>query len=98
MTRERTKELLPVLTAWSKGQDIQWTSVVNQGFGWRDLLGGANFADTLLSFRIKPKPREWWLASGMIQDDSCLNVYDNEDRANLHSPDGFPPIHVREVL
>lgn len=61
MTRERAKELLPVIQAFAEGRDIEecylceppkWIKSTNP-----------EFDNDNYKFRIKPEPRRFWLSS-----------------------------------
>ncbi len=94
MTRERTKELLPVLEAWARGEVVEWR---HTGFKeWRDSThdapkSGLNFDDPYLEWRVKPKAREWWV---------CENCHHMQSTARERCPICTRLIltHVREVL
>ena len=55
MTREDAKKLLPIIEAYANGETVQ----IRKGDYW-----GENeyytFAGSPNSYRIKPKPREFW--------------------------------------
>ena len=60
MTRERAKELLPVIQAFADGKTIQakWDDRKDT---WDDQIN-PDFADyPSLKYRVKPEPREWYL-------------------------------------
>jgi hypothetical protein len=57
MTREHAKELLPIITAFANGEDIQsqspdgdWSMADEPGFSWEPSR-----------YRIAPKPRKVWV-------------------------------------
>ncbi len=54
MTRERAKELLPIIQAYAEGKQVQ-TLIGNS---WDDISDPDFYAHT--KYRIKPEPREWW--------------------------------------
>ena len=64
MTRDRAKELLPVIQAYAEGKEIQYRK--DDSDSWRDVgvgkLGG--LMDINVEFecqwRVKPEPRVWW--------------------------------------
>ncbi len=59
MTREHAKELLPIITAFANGETIQFR-IDNT---WITQTADADFDFSLnpSDYRIKPKPREWFL-------------------------------------
>ena len=57
MTRERAKELLPIITEYADGKTVQWFW---NGLGWRD-ADGASFDGEGVKWRIKPEPLECWV-------------------------------------
>lgn len=60
MTRERCRELLPVMEAYARGEVVQLST--SNGKDWVDVTEGGEamfgYSDTL--YRIKPKPLEVW--------------------------------------
>lgn len=58
MTQEETKQLLPIMEAFAKGEKLQ----LKCGEQWKDLDNIA-FSHPASSYRIKPKPLERWLAT-----------------------------------
>ncbi len=95
MTRERAKQLLPVIQAWANGEEIQ----LEVGPGrWVDFSGSSPAFDYSgphepLAFRIKPKPREWWYRPG---DRSMHGT--KESALNNVEINGNQIIHLREVI
>ena len=68
MDRERAKELLPVITAFAEGKDIEWRgcpSLRGSDDEWATMPTNPLLITTFpaddYEYRIKPKPREWWL-------------------------------------
>jgi len=59
LNRERAKELLPIIEAFANGEDIQARrdAVSN----WLTMHTETAFPDDF-EYRIKPKPREFWIA------------------------------------
>ena len=55
MNRERAKELLPIIQAYANGETIQSKFADHD---WRTVDLALHMPD---EYRIKPKPREWWL-------------------------------------
>lgn len=96
MTRERAKELIPVITAFSNGQSLQWNLSNDLSSGWRDLDYNLNpdFDHSSRAWRIKPSPREWWICFGR-----CFDSYDvAAEYANSVSQRVSDIAHVREVI
>ena len=58
MTRERTRELLPVLKAFQDGRKIQVKLTSGE---WHDITVEEIDVDSRFDYRIKPTPREWWI-------------------------------------
>jgi hypothetical protein len=58
VTRERARELLPVIEAWARGEMIQ-SLAKYPGATWQDCNSGASFSDDY-EYRIKPRPLECW--------------------------------------
>ena len=87
MTRERAKELLPVIQAFIDGKTIQ---ARNQGGDWFD----CDYCGSV-EWRVKPEPREFWVIV-----DKAGPLY--TPYAVFTTPQQVNPmcesIHVREVL
>lgn len=89
MNRERARELLPVIKALANGEEIEFKHISISG-DWKNLstaLMVNEFPNNAYSYRIKPKPREW---------------YANPMYLHAHAPNGECEqtgcIKVREVL
>ena len=56
MTREKVKELLPVLEAYANGKTIQYC---NQDYHWEDVKPDEqlDFGGDVINYRIKPEPK-----------------------------------------
>ena len=57
MNRDRARELLPIIQAFADGEEIQARR--DSESDWR-VMPEIAFPDEF-EYRIKPKPREWWL-------------------------------------
>ena len=84
MNKENAHLYLPLVQALVDGRDIQWGGPVD---GWADV--SPNFTDAPENYRIKPKPRDFWIA-----------IYNGPDLVATTGPGGLERnwIHVREVL
>jgi len=93
MNRERAKELLPIITAFANGEDIQFHDVI----GWSDIgdegIDPEGLDDDGLKFRIKPSPREWWVRLG--KEGNLLSTSENP---MVEKPGTTTVIKVREIL
>lgn len=56
MTREKAKELLPIIQAWAKGKEIQFKACSGK---WTDVEEneGLSFVYSSSDYRIKPEPK-----------------------------------------
>lgn len=88
MTRERAKELLPVIQAFAEGKAIEYRVIQERPWeriydpGW----------DNGVEYRIKPEPREWWITMpGSL-------AYMSREEAQRFGPADAKLIHVREVI
>lgn len=74
MTPERTKELLPIITAFANGETIQWRR--NWGANpteWADYTNDSSPTwDSLVIWRIKPKVPEYRL---FMYSDGSIGVF-----------------------
>ena len=93
MTRKQAKELLPVIQAFAEGKTIQ----IKTHSGWGDMnLDYPNFNDDSNLYRIKPDPREFWIA---VYKSSCVAyAYDAKADAKVNQGTADELIKVREVL
>ena len=90
MNRERAKELLPIIEAFANGEEIQrqfQETIDPDTFKW----GTADFIDDVGIFRIKPKPREWYVYDG--NDEPIITKYIDDLDPSLRSK----WVKVREV-
>ena len=110
MNRERAKELLPIIEAFANGEAIEFRlSDLEAGadgpLEWlvmpENKLMTLTFPCNDYEYRIKPKPREWFLAFGK----SGVEVTPTDDFSKLGGvirvPNAGPDceiIKVREVL
>lgn len=102
MTRERCKELLPVMTAWANGEVIQCRCRHKNGsYGaWEDLRGTGAGDDphwcSDLDYRVKPKPLEVWLVLDAADHIMCArsDAQDAFDRKPTHGR----VVRMREVV
>ncbi len=84
MTRETAKKFLPIITAFANGEMIE--QVCQERASEITELYMDNCPET---YRIRKKPREWWLADGV--------AYQSKEAAKLRGLPG-PIIHVIEDL
>ena len=102
MTPERAKELLPVIEAFANGETVQFydgeTVQFYDGDEWCDVgkegLDAETLGDDGLKYRIKPKPREFWMN---LYSDGCVIAYGTKEAAEQHRGDRAVIIKVREV-
>lgn len=95
MTRERAKELLPIIQAYAEGKTIECFTIEGR---WQEITNP--FFDSATKYRIKPKPMErWWVmdAEGHV----CLSS-DNEKSArewtDSRTSNNYRIVHFREVV
>lgn len=93
MNRERAKELLPVIRAFADGEDVYMKSAPSHCWqletepGWCDGR----------KYRIKPKPREFWIVSTEDRSDRYPHVLSPKEKEK-HFADSSRYIKVREVI
>lgn len=75
MTRDRAKELLPIIQAFAEGKAIQARAGGSRGT-WEDLADP--YWHNEHEYRIKPEPLEFW---AVIQGGHVVSVRDSEDEA-----------------
>jgi hypothetical protein len=94
MTCERAKELLPVIQAFANGEEIQSKNFNHTK--WTDIQKDwiVDFSQSNYEYRIKPKPREWWIMESLKNGE----VIGGPCRKPLNPPPSdYHWIHVREV-
>ena len=91
MNRERAKELLPIIEAFANGEGIQRKDPDGK---WTPLLEENVLYDTDTEYRIKPKPREFWLN---VYPQGDYYGYDVENTAIRHCDNQGTTIKVRAV-
>lgn len=95
MTRERAKELLPLIQAYAEGKIVQAKLVNVERDTWDD-QATPYFESDNLAYRVKPEPREFYIA--VNSDGRFCGAYASLSHAKVsHSPP-TTLIHVREVL
>ena len=87
MDRKRAAELLPVIQAFADGKDIQSR---HKGSAWRPVVDNV-FKDDV-EYRIKPEPREWYVALDTGDPYECTAF------SNMPDPAIGDVVHVREVI
>ena len=90
MTREQAKELLPIITAFAEGKEIQ----VRSGGGAWVLAPDPNFSANHVEWRVKPEPREFELA---VKRGDPEMVY-SRGLESLRGDAKWEIIRVREVI
>lgn len=95
MTREQAKELLPLIQAYADGAEVQYNHGTESNPQWTDIKLPV-FTDYPSDYRIKPKPREFWLVQN-TGGSWCGSFYAVEQLNANGEP--FPnQIRVREIL
>ena len=98
MNRNRAKELLPIITAFANGEEIQCR---NQNSSESRMVFVENefprFEIEYYEFRIKPKPREFWI--NIYPSGVGFDCFDTEQKANLKAGSlRSECIRLREVI
>ena len=57
LTRERAKELLPIIQAFTEGKTIQWKDGLGRWLDFSNEDAEVNFNDCPSHYRIKPEPK-----------------------------------------
>ena len=90
MNRERAKELLPIIQAFADGKEIEFC---NNNGPWELFEECDNFTGHLCNaWRIKPEPREFWIAD--VQDEFRKVLMSGEKDLSAH----HTYIKVREII
>lgn len=98
MTREQAKELLPIITAFAEGKNIQW--LLPDDTFWRDIEDD-DIQEPMENYkwRIKPEPREFWLVDnneGRAPFSTVLYSKPTEYYKNHHL--NCTILHIKEVI
>jgi len=96
MTREQTKELMPIIQAFAEGKTIQ---IRDAGGTWWDVMdSGASFSQPVDAYRVKPEPREWII----FTDGETIyhkGQFDCDDPKVMYGANtALKAIRVREIL
>jgi hypothetical protein len=89
MNREHWKELLPVITAFANGEDIEmkcsagWVRISNPDFSYEPDY-----------YRIAPKPRKVWINE---YEDGTMLLCDTKDEADSLNANKFVACHEIEL-
>lgn len=101
LTRERAKELLPIIQAFTEGKTIQWKDGLGRWLDFSNEDAEVNFNDCPSHYRIKPEPKyrpfstqeECWNEmhqhpdfGWVIRTGVYLNVFDVYSDA-IHTPE-----------
>ena len=93
MTREDAKKLLPIIEAYANGETVQ----IRKGNYW-----GKNeyytFAGSPDSYRIKPKPREFWVNEYTFGIGNTCYTSEHFADAARRGDKFIKTIHLIEVL
>ncbi len=94
MNREEAGKRAAIMQAYADGKEIQFKYFKDSH--WMSLQTfGTEFDFATYDYRVKPKPREYWLNIYPGNVTVIHNTFDSA--AESRSPDGTT-IHVREVL
>lgn len=95
MTRDRAKEILPVIQAYAQGKAVQYKPNLTPQSEWRDvsiIVGDCLDGDSF--YRVKPEPRIWWL---VVYKGTITTFEDQVSATKFFSGIG-EIIRVQEVL
>ncbi len=84
--------LTHVLQAYVGGKPIQlrWKFSDGAWSEWQDLNGAAAFLNENTEWRVKPEPREFWIACGRAFSNRMVALSCNHSSEEI--------VHVREIL
>lgn len=81
MNRAHWKELLPVITAFANGDEIEHYHEIGC---WRK-IGNPDFTDPPSTYRIAPKPRKVWIIE---YDDGAVRANETKDGLKVYTDTG----------
>lgn len=92
MTRDRASFIWPAMKAFAEHKPVQARLI---GATWEDYTGNCpDFQNENWEWRVKPEPREWWVAFGV---DRMPVIFRDFDPMHYKGP-LVDFIRVREVL
>lgn len=95
MNKDNAKDYLPLVQALAEGRVIQHLGYMDVfKREWRDCIQPDFERYDASEFRIKPEPREIWVAIDRDNDGSYM-AYLKEDNAKSS---GYPVVRYREVI
>ena len=97
MTREHAKELLPIITAFANGEDVQFR--VSDTSNWQS-REGPDFSGSPRLYRIAPKPRKVWVNIYPDDNDDCdivANCFRSKEAADNAALNGRIACHEIEL-
>lgn len=75
MTRDEARHVAEILTAWADGETIQYRTKGHAR--WYDDPNDETWSSLRVfeefEFRIKPKPREWWIDMKRAENYGCIS-------------------------
>jgi hypothetical protein len=95
VNKENAKDYLPLVQALADGKTLQ-LKVCDDS--WQD-FSNTDFCNPAIYYRIKPKPREWWVV--LTSTGSPVDVYQCRATAESASAGVTPArtiVQVKEVL
>ena len=95
MNKDETEQAAAVMMAFSAGQQIDSRFCFKAGLAWQlDLAPNWNWA--IKEFRLRPKPREWWVN---VYANDQLAIHCSRDDANeIASLTRIECVRVTEVI
>lgn len=91
MNKQETKAAIVIMQAYVDGAEIEYAkrsiSGVGKGNDWDSHQYRPNFDWHIYEYRVKPKPRDFWIAEGT-----------QKYNQRAHMPAGSTGIKVREVI
>ena len=96
MNREQAKALLPIITAFAEGKEIQYRPKRSANIPtpiWM-AVDHASFDKDPSCYRIKPEPMECWV--NVYEDGSFGRAWATKEEASISS--SCRPTRMREVL
>jgi len=92
MNREHWKELLPVITAFANGEDVQ----IKDGDDWLAVVS-PSFREPAPLYRIAPKPRKVWINEYLEDGNSVFKSHATRQAADDFATEGRIACHEIEL-
>jgi hypothetical protein len=95
VTRSQASVLWPVIKAWGEGESVQVRCLGND---WTDIPSDPTFSPDVGEWRVKPKPREFWVVVNPFTNE-IIQTHNSDPQVchKIHPATTYVVIHCIEV-